>query len=91
MKTKLLKIIRKRYEINYVTNITNVNHIFYNKDNLIPYYELKDNKGNHIFDTYHRTKESALSMLSKWIKEDYQHKIKGNGIVVSVKVWWVKK
>ena len=88
MKTKLLKQVRKRYQINKLTRFDNLYDIKLAKShNTKVLYELTDN-GNYLRGDTFVTLEDAYEKLQEWIIKDYIHKVKQKD---SSKVWWLNK
>ena len=87
MKVKLLKKIRKRYEIVKVIKNDNPNCYFYGKQT--PFYELVDNHERRypqLYDIY----EEALDRLVEVIRDDYYHTKKNIGFKSEV-MWYPKQ
>lgn len=87
MKTKLLKIVRKRYTITKYTKIDNINSPLYG--HTVPVWEIEDN-----YDDYGvRTKiadseKDAHEKLINMIRKDYANKMNRENRSISEKVWY---
>jgi len=68
MKTKLLKIVRKRYEVLFNTKTDIISWPECTKDN--PLYTVYDNDLEHT-RCFERSHENAMNMLTHIIKIDY--------------------
>lgn len=87
MKTKLLKKVRKRYEILEITKVNDINLWHYSTDSKYPYYLLIDNEYYSFkFSTY----DDAIYYLLVKIKKDY-FKYSKKGRMVYKKVWYNEK
>lgn len=78
MKTKLLKIVRRRYSITKVLDIgSNPLEVYeYHRDVFgYPFYVLRDSRGGYVSRTkFFRTLEEARSELVDYITYDYKKK-----------------
>jgi hypothetical protein len=91
MKTKLLKIVRKRYDISLITKVTDPDYFLYSERDKLPLYVTSDNKksyrgaGYSVYDTAHK-------QIVTWIRLDYPHKsTHSKKLVISQKVWYNDK
>lgn len=95
MKTKLLKKIRKRYEIVKVTKVSSSTEMwnwFYmdcEKEFGLPFFVLEDNADSWRTRAF-TTQEKAYDQLRKWIKSDYEYHIKKDESKTT-KIWHVTK
>ena len=95
MKVKLLKKVRRRYEIEKITKVSSSNEIwngFYKdceKDFGLPFFVLSDNNDSWR-TTAHGTFEKAYERLRKNIRNEYTHKIKKDETKWEV-VWYPKQ
>ena len=83
MKTKLLKKVRKRYEIVLHRTIRDPFHWLYDAE--LPLYELSDNNGKHRSVAY-KDFDSVYNILVDWIRKDYGYFKKFDN---SKKIWYV--
>ena len=95
MKVKLLKKVRKRYEIIKVSELGS-DLPDYMKDYFLyvglPCYHVIDKDTSWSFSRnliLCKTKELALTQLSEWILEDYSEQFRHKDGKVE-KVWWTK-
>lgn len=94
MKVKLLKKIRKRYEIEKVTKVSSSTEMWNwwykdcEKDLGLPFFVLSDNNDSWRASA-HRTYEKAYERLRQNIRTDYTHKIKKDETISEV-VWHQK-
>jgi hypothetical protein len=91
MKTKLLKKIRKRYQIIKITQLAfddDQGLKNFVRRNKLPIYQLIDNKSMYLrSENYFAEYDDAYKKLQKWINEDYYHKIKSTSRKQK-KVWY---
>lgn len=91
MKTKLLKKVRKRYEITYVTKV-GFNHVIYGKTPFVEtidhdekrwgkYYLVNENQ------SYEEAVQKAKQQITEWIQKDYEDTKKRN-MYKSEKIWY---
>jgi len=88
MKTKLLKIVRKRYYVLKILEVNNPNAIFYGCD-FYPVFAVFDNHSNYRTQKGYNNYDAAFKELIKWIKSDYRNKIRKPDSVTE-KVWYNK-
>lgn len=102
MKVKLLKKVRKRYEIIKVDKIAIVEHKHLctsdylwqscmedaNKINTTPFFVITDKSHFNPFCSSHKTKSEALAFLALRIKSDYTKSVK-SAKEKTTKVWHI--
>lgn len=89
MKAKLLKIVRKRYEITKVIRLEkNAPDFLFeaNKEVGTPFYYLTDNRSEYRA-TASKSFDALKSEMIKWINLDYVSKVKGKKRIEE-KVWY---
>jgi hypothetical protein len=88
MKTKLLKIVRKRYTITMYTKLDNPNFFLYGHP--VPVWLATDNYNDfrsHIGITY----DDAYKKIMTWIRKDYYSKMNRENRQKQEKVWYKPK
>lgn len=81
MKTKLLKKVRKRYEISKVTKVSSSTEMWNRflkdceKDFGLPFYVVSDNEDSWRTRVY-KDYDTAYTTLKKFIRSDYEYVIK---------------
>lgn len=94
MKVKLLKKVRKRYEIVKVTKVSSSTEMwndFYRdceKDMGLPFFILQDARDSWRTRCY-KDQSKAYEILAKWIRSDYKYSIKKDETKEEV-VWYPK-
>ena len=94
MKTKLLKKVRKRFEIFYVETPPNVDCLvrdYYNALNCQPFYLLKDNFCPLVTSNVNLSKEEVINTMMNIIRRDYSKGRKRYDIGKRSKVWYNQK
>jgi hypothetical protein len=89
MKIKLLKKVRKRYEILEITKVNDISLWHYSSDSKYPYYLLIDNENN--FATVKiATYDATIEYLRLRIREEY-FKYSKKARTIYKKVWYNEK
>lgn len=85
MKTKLLKKVRKRYEILEITKVNDISLWHYSSDSKYPYYLLIDNENDHAdkITTY----DATIEYLRLRIRKEY-FKYSKKARTIYKKVWY---
>jgi len=92
MKTKLLKKIRRRFEIFEISELpSNANEFFidYERRWGLPFYQLKDKNNSFllgqivVFRTFHDAKDEILKIVLREYSEKFRHR---DGMIT--KVWY---
>lgn len=86
MKTKLLKIVRKRYTITKYTKLNNPNFILYGHS--VPVWYIEDTEDNWIRSKIAETPEEAHTKLIEMIRNQYVSKMKRSNRQKSEKTWY---
>lgn len=92
MKIKLLKKVRKRFQIYRIDELSSsptVTELECVSDWGLPFYEILDLKDDYR-NLYCQNNETALSNIRKWIRDDYYEKFKHKP-EKKVNVWWTKQ
>jgi hypothetical protein len=88
MKTKLLKKVRKRFTILYVTRLDNPSHYLYEYRGYLPFYILRDEE-NEYRQWFDPTYDGAHKKLVLWMKKEYPHHLSYKRELVTIeKVWY---
>jgi hypothetical protein len=86
MKIKLLKKIRKRYEILEITKVNDISLWHYSSDSKYPYYLLIDNENN--YDTVKiATYDATIEYLRLRLRKEY-FKYSKKARTIYKKVWY---
>ena len=85
MKTKLLKIVRKRFSITRFDHVENPDSILYGHK--MPIWRVEDKYGSDWSTRYEKTYEEAYLYLIMWIKSKYYSDVKCNRDKYE-KVWY---
>jgi len=88
MKTKLLKIVRKRYSITKYTKLNNPNFILFG--HTVPVWYIEDKEHEYRSDVADSL-EDAHDLLIKRIRRDYVAKMYRENRQISEKVWYKPK
>jgi len=90
MKTKLLKIIRKRYVVNEISALAKNSSDYYQElaeKFSFPFYELVDCGDSYQTSRYFQTFKEAKKRIWEWVLIDYGHRFEAKREKIT-KVWY---
>lgn len=86
MKTKLLKKVRKRFEILEITKVNDTSLWYYSSDSIYPYYLLLDNENDYATVKI-ATYDATIEYLRLRIRKEY-FKYSKKSRMIYKKVWY---